>query len=649
MANWVPISGSALQFSKNADGAAAADYYLKFYAAGTTTAISMATTSSGVTTLDKCKVDSNGWAVNGSDDPFIPHIDRDYKLVLYANSADADSNATGSAAWVIDNLSAEGLDKTYTSVAALRDSTGNDSFNVIEIESYYEITYPSTAGPKGGHKRHRTGGTNTSPTVGSPVAVSTIGTGTQAGYVWDGDGVEWAVSVVDYNIDTSWFGAGLGAGDDAPMLRDAYIYAKNSNLVTTITGYSDNYQLDTQLVLGDADTPAIVANIEILGNFTTAPALASAIIIRGFKESDISIGYFQASSDSSNTGVIIENCFKGTITIQGVENYVTPLNFLGDGTYGAGGCAYTQVVVQKAGEAAHTADVLQFNTQNVGYINSMDITVNDARGDKFARHIKGVGQTDPYNRNIYRVGGLEAIATIGYDFAFTQYCTVLYPRLENPGANFATGIVVEASDCFSNTYHFNTLPISKIGTLNTGSIIQASLLDSGSNDVAYQAQQTAEGLVFLSNRARDATIQPRTVFTSGNTFATSTGKGLRKYRGFVSDPDGTIHPYGTLSPHNQLRITSYTGGDTVNLDYATLVDITVDSGALTLLANSNRELNGFSFLINLRVAMSDLTIDGSDAVQDVAATALSTAGLYACVFLDSRWRVSQIGSALAIS
>lgn len=104
MANWVPISGSALQFSKNAGGAAAADYYLKFYAAGTTTAIPMATDTSGSTTLDKCKVDSNGWAVNGSDDPFIPHIDRTYKIVLYRNATDADNNTTGSAVWVIDAL-----------------------------------------------------------------------------------------------------------------------------------------------------------------------------------------------------------------------------------------------------------------------------------------------------------------------------------------------------------------------------------------------------------------------------------------------------------------------------------------------------------------------------------------------------------------
>lgn len=222
MANWVPISGSALQFSKNAGGAAAADYYLKFYAAGTTTAISMATTSSGVTTLDKCKVDSNGWAVNGSNAVFIPHIDRDYKLVLYTNATDADADATGSAAWVIDNLSTESIDKTYTSVTALRDSTGNESFNVIEIESYYEITYPSTAGPKGGHRRHRTGGTNTSPTVGSPVAVSTIGTGTQAGYVWDGDGVEWFITIENH-VSTLVMGVPNDGTDGNTQIQDAYL------------------------------------------------------------------------------------------------------------------------------------------------------------------------------------------------------------------------------------------------------------------------------------------------------------------------------------------------------------------------------------------------------------------------------------------
>ena len=104
MATWVPISNSVPQFSKNAGGAAADDYYLKFYLNGTTTPTSMATDSTGGTLLDKCKINSLGYPVNGSDDVFIPHIDQDYKLVLYTNATDADNNATGSAAWVVDGL-----------------------------------------------------------------------------------------------------------------------------------------------------------------------------------------------------------------------------------------------------------------------------------------------------------------------------------------------------------------------------------------------------------------------------------------------------------------------------------------------------------------------------------------------------------------
>lgn len=104
MATWVPINGLAIQLAKNAAGVAAADYYLKFYDEGTTTPASMATDSTGGTTLDKCKLDANGLAVNGSDDPFIPHIDRNYKIACYTNATDADNNATGSAFFVIDNV-----------------------------------------------------------------------------------------------------------------------------------------------------------------------------------------------------------------------------------------------------------------------------------------------------------------------------------------------------------------------------------------------------------------------------------------------------------------------------------------------------------------------------------------------------------------
>ena len=77
---WNPIS-TISQYAKNAGGAAALDYYLKFYAAGTSTPIVMAADSTGTPTLAKCQLNSLGYPINGSSAVFIPHIDQDYRLV----------------------------------------------------------------------------------------------------------------------------------------------------------------------------------------------------------------------------------------------------------------------------------------------------------------------------------------------------------------------------------------------------------------------------------------------------------------------------------------------------------------------------------------------------------------------------------------
>lgn len=103
---WTPISNTVPQYAKNAGGAAAADYYIKFYQDGTTTPTNMATDSTGGTTLAKCQLTSLGYpSTDGTDtNIFIPHIDQVYKLALYTNATDADNNTLASAVWVIDNL-----------------------------------------------------------------------------------------------------------------------------------------------------------------------------------------------------------------------------------------------------------------------------------------------------------------------------------------------------------------------------------------------------------------------------------------------------------------------------------------------------------------------------------------------------------------
>lgn len=100
---WTPISGLPIQYFTS-NGVFANGYYLKFYQDGTTTPTNMASASDGSGLLAKCQINSSGYAINGSSAVFIPHIDQDYKAVLYKNATDADNDTTGNADWVVDNI-----------------------------------------------------------------------------------------------------------------------------------------------------------------------------------------------------------------------------------------------------------------------------------------------------------------------------------------------------------------------------------------------------------------------------------------------------------------------------------------------------------------------------------------------------------------
>jgi hypothetical protein len=135
---WKSISGTVPQYEVG--GIPASGYYLKFYAAGTTTAIVMAIDETGSTTLAKAQLNSEGFPINGSSAVFIPHINRRYKLALYTNAIDADADTLGNAAWVVDLLSAEDHDNVATydlgSEAAAASHTGVSTGSLIKTDYY---------------------------------------------------------------------------------------------------------------------------------------------------------------------------------------------------------------------------------------------------------------------------------------------------------------------------------------------------------------------------------------------------------------------------------------------------------------------------------------------------------------------------------
>jgi hypothetical protein len=130
---WLPISGTIPQYS-TISNALASDYYLKFYAAGTATPINMATDSTGGTLLAKCALSTFGCPITNPLDistRFIPHIDQNYRIVLFKNEADADSNNTAEAAFNIDGMALQIAPSADASDITLRDTN-------VEIQDDYD-------------------------------------------------------------------------------------------------------------------------------------------------------------------------------------------------------------------------------------------------------------------------------------------------------------------------------------------------------------------------------------------------------------------------------------------------------------------------------------------------------------------------------
>jgi hypothetical protein len=120
-----PVTGLLSQYAKNAGGAAAADYWLKFYTVNTTTQKSIFTAITAGSTLSKCTLNSRGEPISNQaddDSTFIPYVDGDYDAYLYETEADADANNTIAAVFLGRH---ETLPESLSDVALLQFATVN--------------------------------------------------------------------------------------------------------------------------------------------------------------------------------------------------------------------------------------------------------------------------------------------------------------------------------------------------------------------------------------------------------------------------------------------------------------------------------------------------------------------------------------------
>ncbi|MCZ6897642.1 MAG: hypothetical protein O7D95_02885 [Betaproteobacteria bacterium] len=101
---FLPIAQTVPQY-EDLNGDPAVGHVLKFFTAGTTTNINLATDNTGGTQVSDVVLNSLGYPeVSGST--IIPHLEEEYKIKLYPTQAAADAD-TG-AVWSIDNITPAG-------------------------------------------------------------------------------------------------------------------------------------------------------------------------------------------------------------------------------------------------------------------------------------------------------------------------------------------------------------------------------------------------------------------------------------------------------------------------------------------------------------------------------------------------------------
>lgn len=140
-----PTTGLLAQYAKNAGGASASGYWLKFFSAtygASTSPITMYTQQTGGVGLAKCKLNTRGEPISDSgddDSTFIPYIDGNWDAYIFFTEADADANNTVNSIYLGTNI--EEVDSLqsnlqFASVATLKTGDALNRDATVDFADY---------------------------------------------------------------------------------------------------------------------------------------------------------------------------------------------------------------------------------------------------------------------------------------------------------------------------------------------------------------------------------------------------------------------------------------------------------------------------------------------------------------------------------
>lgn len=286
-----PVTGLLSQYAKNAGGAAAAGYWLKFYTVNTTTQKSIFTAITAGSTLSKCTLNSRGEPISNQaddDSTFIPYVDGDYDAYLYETEADADVNNTIASAFLGRH---ETLPESLSDVALLQFATVNSLISSTSLNYFETIDWADYTG------RNVTTVVNntTSKAGGARYTIKTVAQAASDGDVIDGAGAP------------NYYGANhaLTGGTHVAILSRG-LSVDPMQIGATGNGVADD---SAQLILADAIGPVIIDQLHsvqsdvtftnkvlvMAGGFNVDP-LAT---IRYNKNSSVNLSWYNPVADGA--------------------------------------------------------------------------------------------------------------------------------------------------------------------------------------------------------------------------------------------------------------------------------------------------------------------------------------------------------------
>lgn len=333
--------------------------------------------------------------------------------------------------------------------------------NVIKTIGYYGGWAATTKGPVGGIYWHKTGYTNSSPSVGTAVTPSTIGTSTQAGLAWDASGAEWRIGYGNgTRVDVQCFGVvGDGTTDDDDKLQDAKTFCDTTrsnlwvpggltvNYSTTLdftasqSSFTEGavqplvFDCEGELYYQSTDY-AIKAPANLVGgllriNSVRGPGRSGGNTVAGGGNENIGIHIGPNSGAVIHVhkvtdfrhGILLDGCYNNTVYYSAVLACDIGIHFRGNPTLGYGcianhvygnlsGGPYTSVVTQPErvprcnrigvliDEAARSNDFVGNTEYSIGAAGGIGL---DCRGDRNRITCYSEGHSD--GMNCYNISG----------------------------------------------------------------------------------------------------------------------------------------------------------------------------------------------------------------------------------------------------